>query len=160
HASDASKLALRHPSAGVRRIALGVVQRHDPSSPRTILSSQALTDADPRVRLAVYLALAEMPPSPETARRLVQELCGGRIRGDRSLADAATAAAAANATDFLRLMAKAPAGSIRRLSEQAIPIVSRVSEHYARGGPADSVGGLIVALGQAEPKVADAIVTS
>jgi putative membrane-bound dehydrogenase-like protein len=158
-ASDTARLALGHASAGVRRIALQVLPRRDPSSPRSILGSGALTDADPQVRLAAHLALAEMSPSPETARRLVQELSAGRMRGDRWLGDAVTAAAAANAADFLKLTAALPAAPNRGLSEQAIQIVSRVSEHYARGGPADSVGALVAALAQAEPKVADTIVT-
>ncbi|HEX8199825.1 MAG TPA: c-type cytochrome, partial [Isosphaeraceae bacterium] len=75
--------------------------------------------------------------------------------GDRWLPDAATSAAAAHDREFLRAIASRrfdrPAGAT------ALAVVGRVAEHYARGGPADSVGTLLVALPGADRAVAEAV---
>ncbi len=64
-----------------------------------------LDDADPLVRLAALLALADAPPSPEAAEAIVAAIADGQGGGDRWLPDAATAAAAANADGFLKALA-------------------------------------------------------
>src|SRR5262249_7545842 len=72
---------------------------------------------------------------------------------DRWIPDAATCAAAANSEHFLRALSarKDPPAKL-------LAITPIVAEHYARGGPADSVGGLLARLAGADPKVADAVV--
>jgi hypothetical protein len=102
------------------------------------------------VRLATLLALSEMPPTDEATRAVIGVLASG----DRWLLDGATAAAAKNAVGFLRAISERVAGEPSR----ALAVIRTVAEHYARGAPADSVGSVLAALGQAEPEVAAAIV--
>ena len=146
--------ALVHPSAGVRRNALQVVPRTGSFAAKAV---SRLDDRDPQVRLAAYLTLAEMPALKETAAALALNVMSGRIGRDRWLTDAATAAAAANSAEFLEAIAGDPPQ--RPLPDEAVPIIERVAEHFARGGPVDTVGKLIVALGSAtDSKLTDAIV--
>src|SRR5439155_2465037 len=42
--------------------------------------------------------------------------------------------------------------------DKLLAVAGIVAEHYARGGPADSVNGVLVALAGAEPAAADAVV--
>jgi putative heme-binding domain-containing protein len=72
---------------------------------------------------------------------------------DRWIPDAATAAAAKNSDHFLRALA-----ATQEPSEKLLGIATIVAEHYARGGPADSVGGVIAGLADAHPRAADAVV--
>ena len=144
--------ALTHPSAGVRRNAVQVLPR-DGSSARVIARDGPLTDRDPQVRLAALLALSEMPTSDDAGRALAFQLVRGLVRDDRWLGDAATAAAAAHALPFLQSM------GVERIDPLTSPIVARVAEHYARGGPADTVGSLLASLGRAQPATAEAIVS-
>jgi uncharacterized protein len=148
--------ALKHPSAGVRRNALEVLP-DDPSSVKAILDAKLLNDRDPQVRLAAYLALADLPPSADAAAAVASALVRGEADRDRWLGDALTTAAGANAPEFLKALAatkfnRPPAGQVSQ-------VVGRVAEHYARGAPADSVGALIVSLGTSEGAVTDVIVS-
>lgn len=147
--------ALKHASAGVRRNALQVLP-HEPASTDAILAAKMLDDADPQVRLAALLALADLPPSDTAAKAIVATLTAGRLERDAWLGDAATAAAATHDLPFLKhLSAHAFA---RPASERTTSIAARIAEHYARGAPADSVGALILALGEADMRIADAVV--
>jgi putative membrane-bound dehydrogenase-like protein len=144
--------ALSHPSAGVRRNAAQVLSR-DAGSAGAVLAAKLLADPDAQVRLAALLALAEMPPSPEAARAVAAALRAEG--GDRWLGDGLTAAAAANAQDFLEALARDRTGAASPLVPQ---VAARVAEHYARGGPAGGVAGVLKALGDAAPPVAEAVV--
>ncbi|WP_165068846.1 PVC-type heme-binding CxxCH protein [Paludisphaera rhizosphaerae] len=135
--------ALKHPSAGVRRNALQVAP-HDAETVKAIVAAGLLNDADPQVRLAALLALADAPNTPEAGEAVAKALASGLGAGDRWLPDAATSAAAAHAEPFLKALAAIKAD--QEPSPTLLTIVGRVAEHHARGGPVDSIGGVLAAF--------------
>ncbi len=153
-ATAAAVQALRHPSAGVRRNAAQVLTQDQAAAP-AIAASGVLRDADAQVRLAALLALADLPPSAAAARAAFAALQHEATLRDRWLADAATSAAAMNASEVLQLAAQRPA---EKLAPQALEIVGRIAEHLARGGQGAPVHDLFVGLPQASPEVAAAVV--
>ncbi len=156
--SDAAKAvvsALKHPSAGVRRNAVENLPK-DPASVQAILDAKLPNDRDPQVRLAAFLALADQPASPEAAKAVAAALVSGRIENDRWMGDALTAAAANNANGFLKAIAAEKFN--RPATGPVTQIVGRIAEHYARGGPVDTVGALLATLGNADARIADTIV--
>ncbi len=145
--------ALRHPSAGVRRAAV----RSLPSIARSteeILRAGAIADADAQVRLAAFLALADMPPSKSAGLAVAQALKDADNLSDRWLPHAITSAAATHDASFLEsvLAAGEPAG------EGAVEVVATVAEHFARGAPVDRTAPLVAALASAPRSLADAVV--
>jgi putative membrane-bound dehydrogenase-like protein len=154
-ATAAAVAALKHPSASVRRNAAQVLPSNE-SSARAIVESGLLKDADRQVRLAALLALADLPGSAESAHGAMAAIQDPETLRDRWLADAATSAAANNAQAVLQIAAEESDGSLRE--PRALEIIERVAEHYARGGPAESVGGLFARLPKASPEVAAAVV--
>jgi putative membrane-bound dehydrogenase-like protein len=93
--------ALRHPVAAVRRAAIMVL----PASPATlagVLQAKLLQDADPQVRLAAFLGLADQAPSDLAAKAVFEALQNTANTEDRWLPEAATAAAARSDSGFLR----------------------------------------------------------
>ncbi|HZW31363.1 MAG TPA: c-type cytochrome, partial [Isosphaeraceae bacterium] len=153
-ARDTATAALKHPSAGVRRNAVQVLP-HDAASAGAVLAAGLLADPDGQVRLAALLALADQPPSAEVAGALADALRKGLVHDDRWLADAATTAAARNDLGFLKAMVARAGG--RRPEPEVLRIVERVAEHWARGGPTDQAGALLVALRGGEPAVDEAV---
>jgi putative heme-binding domain-containing protein len=159
--------ALRHPSAGVRRNAVQVLPR-DEKSVAAILDAGLTHDPDAQVRLLALLALADQPPTKAAGEAVVAALADPLNANDRWIPDAATCAAANNSASFLRALAapltlpSPPAGEEGRVREGPAPklltVAGIVAEHYARGGPADSVLGVIAGLAGADPRVADAVV--
>ncbi len=147
--------ALGHPSAGVRAMALRVLPRDEKAAER-IARANLLDDPDAQVRLAACLALAESAPSATAAAALAQALVHGFARGDRVLADAATAAAARNDFEFLKIVAHPSNG---RLDGETRLVLARVAEHWARGAPVDRAPALLAALSQGDPAIASVIVT-
>jgi hypothetical protein len=147
--------ALRHPSAAVRRNAALVLRRSSPLLLH-LLQDGLLKDPDPHVRLAALLALAEMPSSrPEAATAIVEMMRQRENMTDRWLPDALTCGAAKHDLPFLKEVAvKTPP-----LSEKARQIISLVSQHYARGGPTQTAGDLIVVLADADPTLAEIVLT-
>lgn len=156
-AAKAVAAALKHPSASVRRNAVDSLPR-TPESAQALVAADLLRDNDPLVRLSACLALAEMPATDEAAKAIVAALRSGDIERDRWLGDALTSAAARNAESVLTGLAqeKFP----KPASDPLTQVVARVTEHYARSGPADSVGRLIVALGASDEKIAGTIVSA
>ncbi len=157
-AVEAAEASLTHPSAGVRRNALQVLPRSEASSAK-IVASGVVLDADSQVRLAAFLALAEMPASDDAAKAIAQALEKGAIERDRWLPDAALAAAAAHDARFLAALAARSHEKPVAPAPQASNVIRRVAEHYARGGPVDSIAKLLVALADAEPRTAGLVVT-
>ncbi len=99
---------------------------------------------------------------PEAAAALGESLHRGAAEGDRWRADAFTAAAANNSEEFLRALAAHPKSAARGEFPAAATasVIRRVSQHYARGGPVETVGGLFLALREApQPAVAEAILS-
>ncbi|HEY2785404.1 MAG TPA: PVC-type heme-binding CxxCH protein [Fimbriiglobus sp.] len=151
-ATAAAVAALKHPSAGVRRNAVQVLPR-SLASVDVILAAGLTEDTDPQVRLMTLLALADQPPSEKSGAAAADMLTRAQNADDKWIPDAATAAAAGSSIGFLKKVAATNAPPRNLLTVAGI-----VAEHYARGGPADTVGGVLVALAKAEPAAADAIV--
>src|SRR5262249_34898485 len=142
--------ALKHKSAGVRRTAALVLSK-DVNGRKELLASGVLTDKDAQVRLAVLLALAEMPAGEEAAPALVRALNDPANITDRWIPDAITCAAARHDLYFL----KAIAGSKTPLAPRALEVVGIVAEHYARGGPSKSAASVVAALADADARRAE-----
>jgi uncharacterized protein len=155
-ATAAAEAALKHPSAGVRRNAVQVLSPGEAST-GAILASGVLEDRDPFVRLAALLALADLPRSRTAAEAVVAALVAGRVDGDRWLPDAATAAAAAHDREFLATILNRGA-SKGDPGAAALAVLERVSEHYARGGPSDTIAAVLADLPGANRRVAEAAI--
>ena len=154
-ANAAAFAALGHPSPGVRRNAVQVL----PGSPKTaeaIRAAGLLEDADPLVRLAALLALADAPPSSEAATAIVAALADGKVEGDRWLPDAATAAAARNAGPFLKALAAREFPQIP--SPVVVKLTRQVAEHMARGIAPRAKVDFLITLTTADPAIADAVI--
>lgn len=147
--------ALKHPSAGVRRAAVGVLPRTDASA-RALLQANALEDTDLQVRLAAFLALAEIPPNGESSEAVGAAVAEALVKpanaGDRWLRDAATAAAARHMAGFGRAIIT----SRDRLPSGAIDAVRVVARHYASLGPEGAVK-VVAALAESEASTAVAV---
>ncbi len=161
--SESVFFALQSPSPGVVRNALQILP-HAEEPAQVILASRVLYHRDAQVRLAAYLALADMPPSNLAAILTASHLLVGSVENDRWLVDATTAAAATNALAFLRYVADASTREpiSQRLNQNgesvATMVIGRVAEHFARGGPIDSVGSLFTNLASTHPRVAESTI--
>ena len=142
---------LKHPSPGVRRAAIMALPRN-PGIAADLWRSGVFEDSDPQVRLAACLAISEMPrtESGDGASRIIAGLLDPRNQQDRWMGDALTFAAAAQAPEFFKALARrgrdGPDGRL------LIPVTARVAEHYARGGPVDSIGAVLATPGRDEAR--------
>jgi putative membrane-bound dehydrogenase-like protein len=150
-ATAAAVTALQHRSAGVRRNAVQVLPR-TAESVAAILKAGLTRDPDAQVRLLALLALAEQPHGEAAAAAVVAMLGESRDTEDRWLPDAATCAAANNSEEFLKTLA-----AHKEANPKLLAITAVVAEHYGRGGPVDSVAGVLTRLAEADPRVAAAI---
>jgi len=149
--------ALAHPSAGVRMNAIKALPR-DAGTLHKLSGSTVIDDPAPLVRLAVLEALGEWPSSPEAAAIVTKMLADARTLADPVLTDAATSAAAVQATGVLpALLAAKPAGE--KASPALRALVERVAEHVARGAEGPAVAALLVRLPDAPQPVAVAALT-
>ncbi len=151
-ATSVAYQALKHPSAGVRRNAVQVLPR-SAESVAAILSAGLLRDPDAQVRLLALLALADQPAESAAGDGVLAALSNPLDARDRWIGDAAICAAAKNSEHFLRALADRKAASPHVLAAATI-----VADHYARGGPADSIGAVINRLADADPAVSEAVV--
>jgi putative membrane-bound dehydrogenase-like protein len=151
-AAEVAYGALKHPSAGVRRNAVQVLPR-TAKSVEALLKAGLLSDPDAQVRLMALLALADLPAAPKAGAAVAAALSEPSNADDRWLPDAATCAAAKNSVGFLKALAV-----VNQPSEKLLAVTAIVAEHYARGGPSDTVGALLARLADADPLVADACV--
>lgn len=154
--SDATKAvyaALQHTAPGVRRNAVQVLPNAAEST-AAILKSGVLNDVDPQVRLMTLLALADLPASDAAAADILAMISLPVNAQDRWIPDAATSASANQGASFLKAVAK-----VDKIAPETQRLVAIVTEHYARGGPVDSIAELLPAVDQAQPEVADAIVS-
>ena len=148
---------LKHPSPGVRRAAILALPRHPGVAPG-LLDSGVFEDTDPQVRLAACLAMSEIPRTGDVhdASRIVSALLDPRNQQDRWMGDALTIAAAAHAPEFFQALGRrGPGGTDERL---LIPVTARVAEHYARGGPVDSITSVLALQRDMKPAVRDALI--
>ncbi|MEZ0263262.1 MAG: PVC-type heme-binding CxxCH protein, partial [Phycisphaerae bacterium] len=97
--------ALKHPATGVRRNALLTMPRTE-AGLAALLESKITDDADPQVRLAALLTIADMPASPaledRTATAILGVLGKPQNQSDKWIPDAAVAAGAKHDAAFLR----------------------------------------------------------
>ena len=149
-----------HQSAAVRRNGLLAIADQGPAQAAQAALLGLTDHQDPQVRLAAYLAAADAEPGKDLgqhiAKSLAKQLAQGVIDGDRWLPDAATAAAAKHDKDFLPEMASLTLS--KPVSATVLLVVSRVSEHFARGGSASEVGPLLAKLEGSDAKIRDAII--
>jgi len=146
--------ALNHPSAAVRRNAL-LVLPVDSTSTANIVGNDLLNDDDAQVRLAAFLALADMPSDSTTGMAIANAICEPANYLDVWLRDAATSAGAKHASGFMVAMCKRKA-----LPGEVLPICEVVAEHFARSqnGRKDvDVSVIVNRLTQAEPQVLSSI---
>jgi putative membrane-bound dehydrogenase-like protein len=110
--------------------------------------SLILKDADPHVRLAALLDMVDNRSNELSANIIIRALADSANMSDRWIPDAITIAAARNDIHFLNAIAASKESFVPR----ALQIVGIVSEHYARGGPSESVGSLLAVMGDADAK--------
>lgn len=146
--------ALKHRSAGVRRNALQVLPVTAEST-HAVLNSGLLEDADAHVRLAALLALSDLPSVPDAGVALIDAMLRQRANPDRWIGDAIVSAAANNDQQFLAELGRAG----EQLDEASLQTIRVVATHFGRGGPVDSVETVIAGLIQADPRVADAVLS-
>jgi azurin len=91
--------ALKHPAAGVRKAAAMVLPRTAEAG-RAILGAGLLHDPDMHTRLAVTLAIADMPTSPEIGPALYQQSQAPDSYGDKWLSRALYIAAIRHQKSF------------------------------------------------------------
>ena len=72
------------------------------------------------------------------------------------MGDALTIAAAAHAPEYFLALARN--GLDRSNGRLLIPVTTRVAEHYARGGPLDSIASILVLQRDMKPAVRDAMI--
>jgi len=145
--------ALRHPSAGVRRNAVAVLP-NAPASVDALLATDLIRDRDSHVRLAALLALADLPSSDAGAAALLTVAANPVDMSDRWMPDALTSAAANHSGEFLSSLA-----SVETFPGRMDEIISLVADHYARGDEAVDAAAMLASLGDASPRVLDAVLT-
>lgn len=133
---------LKHPSASVRRAAVGVLPR-SAETRDTLVRDGVLNDSDAQVRLAALLALADTPADEDAGFALARTLREPRNAGDRWLRDALAAAGAKHLEGF----GKGIIGSADPLPEGAQEVVRIVTRHYAAAAPA-SVAMVVRAISE------------
>jgi putative membrane-bound dehydrogenase-like protein len=147
--------AVQHRSAGVRRNAAlalptGLV------AARMSPAGALLGDPEAQVRLAALLRIADLAQADGDTLVLAEQIATGGFDRDPGLMDAATAAAARHDMQILDYLARHK--FVRPPSSDTLTIVARVAEHHARGGPVDTIGGLMSAIVEADPHVSQAII--
>ncbi|MCA9208792.1 MAG: c-type cytochrome, partial [Planctomycetales bacterium] len=148
-ATEAVFAAMSHPSAGVRRNAVAVAATIESATPK-IIASGVLADNDPHVRLAALLAIADQPSSEAAAQAVMQAMADPFNLQDRWLRDAMTSAAASSALPLLKQTAASAARS--PLAPEALAIIQRVAEHWARSDSAAQVNELLAAMATGNPR--------
>ncbi|MDP1560278.1 MAG: c-type cytochrome, partial [Pirellulaceae bacterium] len=151
---NAVRGALGHRSAGVKRNALQVAVKNQ-ALVEAIETQKLLYDAEPQVRLAAFLALADCDPAVVDQDRigslLIAAISDPVNYPDRWLRDAATSASARHAGTFLIAVQK-----LTQLPAEVLAICEIVSEHHARSQAGKSeidVTGLLTAMSTAEPAI-------
>ncbi len=143
---------LTHRSAGVRLNAVKVLPNRPESVATILASSGPLDDADAQVRLASFLALADLPAASPVGKALVSAMRKPANLQDRWIPDALTSAAARNAAGFITAVV-----GEKSLGSNERTIVTTVAAHYARGGP-DDIGRTLAALAAGEPMTVEAVI--
>ena len=148
------KAAFTHPSASVRRNASLAFPPN--VAALLVVKYELLNDREKLVRLAALLALADAGSDDSKAVAVASAVFGGSVDKDRWLSDAAAAAAAKDAPGFLLNTANRKSEKVP--SPEALSVVSRVAQHYARGAGSRTLGDILRQLPDADAKVREAIV--
>jgi len=128
----AAREAFKHPSAGVRRAAVTAL-REDVTAEVVL---PLLKDSDPQVRMAAFLALADLPASEQVGPAILAALKDDQNAKDRWIPHAATAAAAKNDASFLKAVlagVSAPGGA-KSPSAAAANLIANDSFENERDG--------------------------
>ena len=144
--------ALHHPSAGVVRTAVEVLPR-DEAGREMLLEANLLSSEAPQVRLSTLLALAEMPPTEQSAAAALQSLIGANDQDDRWMRDAATSAAANAGGAFLALACRQA-----ETSPQLADVVAIVAEHVARSADTPAIVEVLEVLAEAPAGIRASVV--
>ncbi len=145
--------AAMHPAAAVRRAAAMVLKgTNDTPLP---IPPELVRDADPHVRLAALLALADAPANPFAAQQIVAAADDPANLSDRWIADALACAAARNDVEFLRRVAARR--ETRPLDAKLAEIAGRVAEHCGRRAAPAAPARLVTALAAGNSPLTPAI---
>lgn len=156
-------LALDHRSPSVRRAAVQVYAHlyhkleKDGSTAGAQIAAFSIKDNDGQVRLAAFLALADIGRSLSNSKEVVNTLTSDEALRDRWLLDAATAAAAADLT-VLDVAISMPAEKWSNPTSRER--LTLLAQHFARGEDGEKVvGNYLKDLSKASPAVASCILT-
>lgn len=173
-ALDVALAALHHPVTAVRRAALMTLPRTEevlehvlaaefvpdtdvPGEMGYTMPAHTMMAADPQLRLAALLALAELPSHEKTGYAAAELLVIEQNAGDRWMRDGIAAAAAnGNENSFLTraLEKQLPEDADSTYKANVKNVVEAVSRHYALGeDPSATVSGLITKLGGADAAI-------
>jgi uncharacterized protein len=162
--------ALHHPVTAVRRAALMTLPRTqelldhllsadflpNPETPGDMtytMPVNSMMAADPQLRLAALLALADLPSDPRSGRTIAEMILLEENANDRWIQDAATAAASKNHDSFLpRILEKTlPENADSTFKANAATVVERVTRHVVLGDDPGLAAGLLPDLTGADP---------
>lgn len=165
--------ALHHPSAGVRRAAVMVL----PSTAETLesflraglvpdvrgaggphyLGTRVMGPADPQVRLAALLAIADMPASDRAGEAAAELVLVRENANDRWIRDAASIAGARHPVGFLQRLLRE---DLQRTDSTYLAnlrqVVGRVAAHSAAETPPAFLVPMLADVESAEPALAEA----
>ncbi len=162
---QAISAALRHQSAGVRRNAVLVLPPSEHSI-SAIENAGILADSNLQVRLAAFLALADMPENAQAGELLARAAHVPENVADRWLKEAIICAGASHASSFLAglLGANLQSSTSTAGGEVAVPtgrieIATVLAEHLARGKPnTQQLTQLLSKARAAHPTIAQAVI--
>lgn len=138
-------IALKHPSAGVRRNAVQVLPASG-NSVVSVLDANLHRDQDLHTRLAAILAFADLPGETEVSRALLEVLQDPNNLDDPWLMDATKSAAASVGAQFLKT-----ASELKDSHDSVGEVYAIVAEHFARGDQFDSMQEILGSLQKAPP---------
>ncbi|SFH53281.1 PVC-type heme-binding CxxCH protein [Planctomicrobium piriforme] len=150
-------VALKHPSAGVRRNAFQVLPPGEAST-RLVLDSDVAQEQDAQAQLAAILALSDMPESTQAGTFLATLAQDPKMLDDRWLPDALTSAAAVHARGFLiglaHKSAASPPDMDAPLLDKTLKIANVVCEHLSGSRPsAETLQSLFAPMAAADPQL-------
>lgn len=162
----AAATALGHPSAGVRRNAALVLPSCS-ESVAAIAKSQLLSDAQPQVRLAALMALADMPEDEAAGKLLAAAAADDSNTLDRWLKEGIICAGATQATPLLASLLTRSHGTDTKLATSSnaattaqLEIASVLAEHLARSLPTTAqLRNLLTSMVPGNISVAEAVIT-
>ncbi len=171
--------ALHHPSPGVRRAAVMVLpptlqtfesilragllpDRRAPGQRPYMVDGDVMGPADPQVRLATLLAVADIPASDRAGEAVAEFVLAPENVNDRWIRDAATIAGARHSSGFLHHLLRQDLGDRRTDSTYVAGLrqaVGRVAAHNAAVTPPDFIVPLLAEIRSAEPALTEAFLS-